>query len=196
MALGESSNRRGSAPPRAGLAASLVPHAVAIAAVLSHPPTRSAIATAMPIMVSLISSAPAIEPKTPPRPLPDRQKIERTQPKPTQALAFVAATTAAPAQFDAPTPSIRDLPPNRSGATPRGFSGGGRSSSGAAALRRRLPAESAARLSAAGPPHGRTGPGTSARAGRRGWAGAADGVPSLFEESPLPRLPAALFTYH
>ena len=111
MALGESSNRRGSAPPRAGLAASLVLHAVAIAAILSHPPARSAIAAAMPIMVSLITSSPAMEPKTPPRPLPLRQKIELTQSKPIEPLALVATMSEAPAKFDAPTPPVRDLPP-------------------------------------------------------------------------------------
>ena len=71
MAFGKSPGRRGAATPRAGLAASLVLHAVAVAAILSHPPTRAAIATAMPITVSLITPSPAVEPKAPPLPLDD-----------------------------------------------------------------------------------------------------------------------------
>lgn len=111
MAFGESPVRRGATTSRAGLAASLVLHAVAVAAILSHPPTRAAIATAMPIMVSLITPAPATQPETPPRPRPLRQKVEHTQSKPAEPLPLVATATAAPAQFDAPAPPVRDLPP-------------------------------------------------------------------------------------
>jgi len=50
-------------PRRAGLVSALALHAIVIAVILNHPPTRAAIATAMPIMVSLINP-PKLE--TPP----------------------------------------------------------------------------------------------------------------------------------
>lgn len=102
---------------RAGLISALALHAVAITVILSHPPTRSAIATAMPIMVSLITSAPATEAKTPPRPLPVRPSIEPTQSTPIEPLPLVATTSEASAQFVAPTQPVRDLP--RIDAAPR-----------------------------------------------------------------------------
>ncbi len=98
-------------PRRAGLISALALHAVAITAILSHPPTRSAIATAMPIMVSLITSARATEPKLAPRPLPVRARVEPTQSKPIEPLPLVATRSESPAQFVAPTPTVRDLPP-------------------------------------------------------------------------------------
>jgi protein TonB len=65
----------------------------------------------MPIMVSLITAPPAMEPTTPPRPLPVQRKVERTQPKPIQALPLVATTPEAPAPFEAPATPVPELPP-------------------------------------------------------------------------------------
>ncbi len=99
-------------PRRAGLAASLVLHALAIVAILSHPPARSAIASVVPIMVSLITTAPVPEPKTPPKPLPVHQRIESKPPKPVEPLPLVTAPSEATAQFVAPAPApVRTLPP-------------------------------------------------------------------------------------
>lgn len=103
MALGESSYRSGAAPPRAGLAASLALHAVAIAAILSHPPTRAAVVTAMPIMVSLLTPQPVVEkPLELPKPLPVKPRVQQpTTPEPKQ---LITTTTEAPAPVLAPTP--------------------------------------------------------------------------------------------
>jgi len=100
-------------PRRAALAASVALHALAIAAILSHPSARSAIAAAVPIMVSLIAAAPpAAGPKIPPKPLPVRPRIEPTQPKPIDPPPLVTAPSASPAQFVAPAPApVRALPP-------------------------------------------------------------------------------------
>lgn len=96
-------------PRRAGLISALALHAVVVTAILSHPPTRAAIAAAMPIMVSLITSAPVSTPQTPPRPLPVRPKTE--QAKPVEPLPLITSTSVAPAQIAAPAPPVRDLPP-------------------------------------------------------------------------------------
>ena len=97
-------------PRRAGLISALALHAVVIAAILSHPSTRAAVVTAMPIMVSLITYAPVTEPKTPPTPLPVRPRVEPTRSKPIEPLPLVATSSVAPAQFVAPVPTVRDLP--------------------------------------------------------------------------------------
>jgi protein TonB len=96
-------------PRRVGLVFALALHAVVITAILSHPPTRAAIATAMPIMVSLITSAPVSTPQTSPRPLPVHPILE--QAKPAESPPLVATTSEASAQFVAPIQPIRDLPP-------------------------------------------------------------------------------------
>lgn len=98
-------------PRRAGLALSVALHAAAVVAVLSHAPTRAAIASAMPIMVSLILSAPVAHPQTPPKPLPVRQRIEPGKPRPAEPLPLVTAPAEAPAPFAAPPAPARDLPP-------------------------------------------------------------------------------------
>jgi len=98
-------------PRRVGLISALVLHAVAIAAILGHPPTRAAIANALPIMVSLIPSAPVTQPQTPPKPLPVRSRIEPKPTKPIEPLPLVAAPAEAPAPFVAPASPVRDLPP-------------------------------------------------------------------------------------
>jgi protein TonB len=100
--------RNDSGPRRAGLVSALALHAIVITAVLSHAPTRAAIATAMPIMVSLITSAPASAPHTPPMPLPVRPKYEQV--KPVEPVPLVATASEAPAKFVAPAPTVRDLP--------------------------------------------------------------------------------------
>ncbi len=97
-------------PRRTGLALSVALHAAVIAAVLSHAPTRAAVAAAVPIMVSLIPAAPVAQPRSPPKPLPVRQRIEPKQPTPIEPLPLVAAPAEAPAQFAAPTAPARDLP--------------------------------------------------------------------------------------
>jgi periplasmic protein TonB len=52
-----------------------------------------------------------MEPATPPRPLPVRRKVERTQPKPIQALPLVATASEIPAPFEAPATTVTELPP-------------------------------------------------------------------------------------
>ncbi len=96
-------------PRRAGLALSVALHAVAIAAVLSHAPTRAAITAAVPIMVSLIPSAPVAQPQ--PKPLPVRQRIEPKRPKPIEPLPLVAAPAEVPVPYVAPAAPVRELPP-------------------------------------------------------------------------------------
>ena len=96
-------------PRRAGLVFTLALHAVVITAILSHPPTRAAIATPMPIMVSLITSAPVSTPRTPPRPMLVRPKPE--QARPVEPLPLITSTSVASAQIAAPAPPARDLPP-------------------------------------------------------------------------------------
>jgi protein TonB len=90
-------------PQRSGLVLALALHAGVIGALLAHPPTRAAIASSMPIMVSLITSEPAVAPPTPPKPTPVRPKA---QPKPIEP-ALLEAAPHAPEPIVAPAP----LPP-------------------------------------------------------------------------------------
>ena len=98
-------------PQRVGLILALLLHGVAIAAIYSHPPTRAAIETAVPIMVSLIPSAPTEKPHLPPKPLPVRPRSEERPSQPIAPLPLVTAPVEAPAPFIAPAPQARDLPP-------------------------------------------------------------------------------------
>jgi len=98
-------------PQRVGLILALLLHGVAIAAIYSHPPTRAAIATAVPIMVSLFSSPPMERPQLPPKPLPVRPRSEERPSQPIAPLPLVTTTSEAPAPFVAPAPPVRDLPP-------------------------------------------------------------------------------------
>jgi periplasmic protein TonB len=98
-------------PQRAGLIFALLLHGVVIAAIFSHPPTRAAIATAVPIMVSLIPSPPVAQPQTPPQPVPVRPHLAQKPSQPIAPLPLVSAPAEAPAPFVAPTPPARDLPP-------------------------------------------------------------------------------------
>jgi protein TonB len=101
--------RNDSGPRHAGFVSALALHAIVITAVLSHAPTRAAIAAAMPIMVSLITSGPASAPRTPPMPLPVRPKYEQV--KPVEPVPLLTSTSEAPVQFVAPASPVRDLPP-------------------------------------------------------------------------------------
>ena len=98
-------------PRRVGLISALVLHAVGIAAILSHPPTRAAIANTAPIMVALITSSLVAEPNTPPKPPPVPPRAEPRPSQPIEPLPLVAAVSEAPAQFVATTPPTRELPP-------------------------------------------------------------------------------------
>ncbi len=103
----------------AGIAIALLLHVAALGALLSHEPSRTAIAKAVPLMVNLIAPpAPAVT--TPPKPLP--MKPARTPP-PTMLAPPPAVLAAAPdAQASetvalppptpvAPAPAAETLPP-------------------------------------------------------------------------------------
>lgn len=87
----------------AGLAVTILLHAVAVIALLQYAPVRSAFTQAMPIMVSLIAPEPVVvKPQVPPKPLPVKPRIQ--QPTPPEPKQLITATTEAPAPALAPTP--------------------------------------------------------------------------------------------
>jgi len=95
-------------PRRAALLSALVLHAVAVAAILSHPPTRTAIAEALPIMVRMITSDRVRTPDAPPRPMPVRLTLELTQP--VVPLPHITTESEAPTQLTTATSPARNLP--------------------------------------------------------------------------------------
>lgn len=101
----------------AGLIVTLALHGVVIATVLMHPPARSAIATALPIMIDLIAPEPVAVSRQPPKPLPIRPTSEPALPL--APLPLVASTSEGPAPIQAPAPQARDVPPID--ASPRPF---------------------------------------------------------------------------
>ena len=91
------------ASKRAGLLIAFALHAVIVVLLVTHPPLRTVVATAMPIMVSLITSTPVATPSELPKPLP-------VKPKPQQGPQLIeppplVATTEAPASYAAAAPS-------------------------------------------------------------------------------------------
>ncbi len=101
-------------PRRIGLVAAVGLHAVAIAALLSHPPLRAAVAAA-PIMVNLIAPEPVTVTQAPPKPRAVRPKPEPApQRKPVTPLPVIATASTAPAPIVAAAPPPRELPPARS----------------------------------------------------------------------------------
>ncbi len=96
-------------PRRAALLSILVLHALVVAALLSHSPARTAIANAMPIMVSIIMSEHLRTPDTPPRPAPMRQKFELAQP--VVPLPHITTESEPSEQLAATASPGRNLPP-------------------------------------------------------------------------------------
>lgn len=87
----------------AGMAVTILLHAVVIIALLQYEPVRSAFTQAMPIMVSLITPQPIVEkPQELPKPLPVKPSVQ--QPKATEPPQLITATSEAPAPVLAPTP--------------------------------------------------------------------------------------------
>lgn len=96
-------NTRESSGQLVGAGLTIALHAAAITVLLQFQPVRSAITTAVPIMVSLITPPAVVEkPKEPPRPLPVKPRIQREQPAPVPPL--ITAATEAPPPPAAPTP--------------------------------------------------------------------------------------------
>lgn len=85
-----------------GGALALALHAAALAALLSYEPARSAMLTAAPVVVSLISTPPAEPKPAPPPEVPKPRPL--ALPRPPDAQPLAAATTPAPAVMAAPPP--------------------------------------------------------------------------------------------
>jgi protein TonB len=86
----------------AGLAITILLHAVAFIALLQYEPVRSALTQAMPIIVSLITPQPVVEKPQLPNALPVRPKAPQpTLPEPKQ---LITAVSEALAPLQAPTP--------------------------------------------------------------------------------------------
>lgn len=112
-----------SAPPwqdrLPGIAAAVVLHVIALAALLQYEPVREAIATTAPIMVSLVTPPgvePVASPTEPPKPLPRKQHVK---PRPVERSHLISAPTAAVSQFVAPVPPLEPpAPPEAAPAPP------------------------------------------------------------------------------
>jgi protein TonB len=89
-------------PRRVAIISTLLLHVAVVAVILSHPPARSAIAKAMPMMVSLITAERARLPEAPPRPMPMRQNFEMAQP----VVPLPNITIATPSQAAAKASSV------------------------------------------------------------------------------------------
>lgn len=87
-----------------GLAVTLLIHATAIAALLSHAPARQTLAEIAPVMVSLIQPQAVEPPKEPPKPRPMANKPIRTAELKPQPLLTSTAPEPAPAAIQAPPP--------------------------------------------------------------------------------------------
>jgi len=86
-----------------GLVVVLALHAAALTALLQYSPARSALAEAMPIMVSLITPQPPVEkPQVVPQPLPVKPKV--VQPASRVPQPVITSTTSAPEPALAPSP--------------------------------------------------------------------------------------------
>lgn len=77
-----------------GLAAALALHAAAIALALQIPPVRSALTSAAPIMVSLITPPKAETPPEQPKPRPIKPKAKVRQPQPVEPPPVLTAAEA------------------------------------------------------------------------------------------------------
>jgi protein TonB len=103
----------GAAPRRAGLAATLALHALAVSALLSYEPARTALAEAAPIMIDFISvQKPEERPAeiVPPRPKPT-PVVKRPPPPPEPQVLSVEAETPSPMVAPAPPPEPPAPPP-------------------------------------------------------------------------------------
>ena len=92
-------------------------HALAVAALLSYAPARSALLAAAPIMVDLITP-PRVEPKpeppaeiVPPKPKPVAKPLRKEQPKPPEPLPVVTAPVETPSPAVAAPPEPPPPPP-------------------------------------------------------------------------------------
>lgn len=96
---------RGPRPEKlAGMAIALLLHVIAIGAVLSYEPARTALVDAVPLMVNLITP-PAAPPASPPKPLP--MKPVQTPPRTVPTTTVLAAEPAArPIEAIAPPPTL------------------------------------------------------------------------------------------
>jgi protein TonB len=97
-----------------GIAAAVGLHALALVALLHYQPMREAIATAAPIMVSMVTPPqvePVPAPLEPPKPLPQKQRVK---PRPVEKPRLVATpVAAAPTEFVTPAPPPEPAPPPR-----------------------------------------------------------------------------------
>jgi protein TonB len=90
----------GCAPRRVGALVTVALHALALAAVLSYQPARSALLAAAPVMVDWIAQ-PRIEPR---RELPKAKPVLQPQPEPVAPAPIIAAANETPAPMTAPAP--------------------------------------------------------------------------------------------
>ena len=94
----------------AGIAATVLLHVVAVAALLQYEPVRSVFTDAVPIMVSLITPQAVVEkPPEPPKPLPVKPRVQL--PTTTTTQQIITAVTEAPQPVLAPAPVVVAPPP-------------------------------------------------------------------------------------
>ena len=92
----------GHAPRRVGALVAVALHGLALAAMLSYQPARSALLAAAPIMVDWIAQ-PRIEPRRePPKPKP--KPAVQPEPQPVEPAHIIAAANETPAPMTAPAP--------------------------------------------------------------------------------------------
>jgi protein TonB len=92
----------GRAPQRVGALVAVAVHALALTAVLSYQPARSALLAAAPIMVDWIAQ-PRVEPRSQPKPRPKPVAVQ-PEPKPVEPAPIIAAANETPAPMTAPAP--------------------------------------------------------------------------------------------
>jgi len=103
----------GRASRRAGALVAVAVHALALTAVLSYQPARSALLAAAPIMVDWIAQ-PRIEPSREPKPRPKPVVLQpepKPRPRPVEPSPIIAAATETPAVMTAPAPPPAPVAP-------------------------------------------------------------------------------------
>lgn len=93
-----------------GLTATVLLHAALLGVLLSHPPLRTAIRSAAPIIVSLISTPQEAKPIKPPKPLPMRTTERAVQPR-VEPIPQPMLSVPTPSTFETIAPDIAKTAP-------------------------------------------------------------------------------------
>lgn len=110
MAHGLTYQAEGSRGTRlSGAAVVVALHVIVLAALWQLEPVRSALTSAVPLMVKLVET-PRVQPETPPKPLPQKPRVQRQAPRVAPQPVLAAAPEAPTPQAVAPAPPAPPAP--------------------------------------------------------------------------------------